>query len=95
MSAISNGICSTIFVPTQKTSASHGHERMCNEQTNVQEIMAMALPQRAKLIDEIHRLEGLMAYAEGHGEWERLEELRARLKAVIDQMPRIEEERRP
>ena len=28
----------------------------------------MALPQRDKLIDEIHRLEGLMAYAEAHGE---------------------------
>ena len=47
----------------------------------------MALPQRDKLIDEIHRLEGLMAYAESHGEWERLEELKARLKAAIDRMP--------
>lgn len=28
----------------------------------------MALPQRDKLIDEIHRLEGLMTYAEAHGE---------------------------
>lgn len=47
----------------------------------------MALPQRDKLIDEIHRLEGLMAYAESHGEWERLDELKARLKAAIDRMP--------
>ena len=47
----------------------------------------MALPQRDKLIDEIHRLEGLMAYAESLGEWERLEELKARLKAAIDRMP--------
>jgi|GEM_PF-3840201 hypothetical protein len=46
----------------------------------------MALPQRDKLIDEIHRLEGLMAYAEAHGEWERLEELKAKLKVLIDRM---------
>ena len=45
----------------------------------------MALPQRDKLIDEIHRLEGLMAYAESHGEWERLEELKARLRAEAEQ----------
>jgi len=46
----------------------------------------MALPQRDKLIDEIHRLEGLMVYAEAHGEWERLEELKAKLKVLIDRM---------
>ena len=46
----------------------------------------MALPQRDKLIDEILRLEGLMAYAEAHGEWERLEELKAKLKVLIDRM---------
>ena len=51
------------------------------------EFQLLFLPQRDKLIDEIHRLEGLMAYAESHGEWERLEELKARLKAAIDRMP--------
>ena len=34
----------------------------------------MALPQRDKLI------------AEAHGEWERLEELKAKLKVLIDRM---------
>lgn len=46
----------------------------------------MALPQRDKIIDEIHRLEGLMAYAETHGEWESLDDLKAKLKALLDRM---------
>ena len=46
----------------------------------------MALPQRDGLIDEIHQMEGVIAYAEAHGEWERLEELKAKLKALLDQM---------
>ncbi|MBR1920430.1 MAG: hypothetical protein IJ829_00340 [Kiritimatiellae bacterium] len=47
----------------------------------------MAMPQRDEQIDDIHRLEGLMAHAEANGEWERLEELKAKLRAVIDKMP--------
>ena len=47
----------------------------------------MAMQQRDKLIEEIHRIEGLMAYAEAHELWEQLEELKTRLKAVIDRLP--------
>ena len=46
----------------------------------------MAMQRRDKLIEEIHRIKGLVAYAEAHEEWERLEELKARLKAVIDRL---------
>ena len=46
----------------------------------------MAMPQRDDNIEQIRRLEGLIAYAEAHGEWERLEELKAKLKALLDQM---------
>lgn len=42
----------------------------------------MAMQQRDKLIEEIRRIEGLMAYAEAHEEWEQLEELKARLDQV-------------
>ena len=43
----------------------------------------MALPQRDKYIEELKRIEGLMAYAEAHGDREQLEELKARLDRVI------------
>ena len=43
----------------------------------------MAMQQRDKSIEEIRRIEGLMAYAEAHGEREQLEELKARLDRVI------------
>ena len=32
----------------------------------------MAMPQRDDNIEQIRRLEGLIAYAEAHGEWDRL-----------------------
>ena len=47
----------------------------------------MAMQQRDKLIEEIRRIEGLMAYAEAHEEWEQLEELKARLDRVIKRIP--------
>ena len=47
----------------------------------------MAMQQRDKLIEEIRRIEGLMAYAEAHEEWEQIDALKARLKAVIDRLP--------
>ena len=47
----------------------------------------MAMQQRDKLIEEIRRIEGLMAYAEADEEWEQLDELKAQLKAVIDRLP--------
>ena len=43
----------------------------------------MALQQRDKYIEELKRIEGLIAYAEAHGEREQLEELYARLDRVI------------
>ncbi len=46
----------------------------------------MALPQRDGLIDEIHQMEGVMAYSEAHGEWEHLEELKAKRKVLIERM---------
>lgn len=32
----------------------------------------MAMPQQDNYIEQIHRLEGLMAYAEAHGDWDEL-----------------------
>lgn len=46
----------------------------------------MALPQRDNYIDQIHRLEGLMAYAKRHQEWEELERLKERLKNLLERM---------
>ena len=43
----------------------------------------MALQQRDKYIEELKMIEGLMAYAEAHGEWEQLEDLKERLDRVI------------
>ena len=43
----------------------------------------MALQQRDKYIAELKRIEGLMAYAEAHGEWEQLEDLKELLDRVI------------
>ena len=43
----------------------------------------MALQQRDKYIEELKRIEGLMAYAEAHGEWEQLEDLKELLDRVI------------
>ena len=44
----------------------------------------MALPQRDNYIDAIRRLEGLIAYAEAHGEWEELERLKERLRRLLE-----------
>ena len=46
----------------------------------------MALPQRDNYIEQIQRLEGLMAYAEEHQDWEELERLKDRLKKLLDRM---------
>ena len=46
----------------------------------------MALPQRDNYIDQIQRLEGLMAYAEAHQDWDELERLKERLKKLLDRM---------
>ena len=44
----------------------------------------MALPQRDNYIDAIRRLEGLIAYAEAHGEWDELERLKERLRRLLE-----------
>lgn len=46
----------------------------------------MALPQRDNYIDQILRLEGLMAYAEQQQDWDELERLKERLKKLLDRM---------
>jgi len=46
----------------------------------------MALPQRDNYIDQIQRLEGLMAYAEQQQDWGELERLKERLKKLLDRM---------
>ena len=46
----------------------------------------MALPQQDDYIEQIHRLEGLMAYAEQQKDWDELDRLKARLKKLLEQM---------
>ena len=46
----------------------------------------MAMPQQDDYIEQLHRLEGLMAYAEQQKDWDELELLKARLKKLLDQM---------
>ncbi len=46
----------------------------------------MAMPQQDDYIEQIHRLEGLMAYAEQQRDWDELERLKARLKRLLEQM---------
>ena len=40
----------------------------------------MAMPQQDDYIEQIHRLEGLMAYAEQQKDWDELERLKGRLR---------------
>ena len=46
----------------------------------------MAMPQQDDHIEQIHRLEGLIAYAEQQKDWDELERLKARLKKLLEQM---------
>lgn len=46
----------------------------------------MAMPQQDNYIEEIHLLEGLMAYAEQQKDWDELERLKARLKKLLEHM---------
>ena len=46
----------------------------------------MAMPQQDDYIERVHRLEGLMAYAEAHQDWDELERLKERLKKLLDKM---------
>ena len=46
----------------------------------------MAMPQQDNYIELIHRLEGLMAYAEAHGDREELERLKKRLRRLVEKV---------
>ena len=46
----------------------------------------MAMPQQNNYIEQIHRIEGLMAYAEQQKDWDELERLKERLKELLEQM---------
>ena len=46
----------------------------------------MSMPQQDDYIEQIHRLEGLMAYAEQQKDWDELERLKERLKKLLEQM---------
>ena len=46
----------------------------------------MAMPQRDNTIEQIHRLEGLISYAEEQKDWDEVERLKERLKRLLDKM---------
>lgn len=46
----------------------------------------MAMPKRDNNIDQIHRLEGLIAYAEEQKDWDGLERLKERLRKLVERV---------
>ena len=46
----------------------------------------MAMPQRDNYIEQIRRLEGLIAYAEEQQDWEELELLKEQLRRLMEKM---------
>ena len=44
------------------------------------------MPQRDNYVEQIHRLKGLMAYAEAHSDWEELERLKERLRRLVEKV---------
>lgn len=46
----------------------------------------MAMPQRDNYIEQIRRLEGLIAYAEEQQDWEELERLKEQLRRLMEKM---------
>ncbi len=46
----------------------------------------MAMPQRDNYIEQIRRLEGLIAYAEEQQDWEDLERLKEQLRKLMEKM---------
>jgi len=46
----------------------------------------MAMPQRDNYIEQIRRLEGLIAYAEQQQDWEELERLKEQLSKLMEEM---------
>ena len=46
----------------------------------------MAMPQRDNYIEQIRRLEGLIAYAEEQQDWEELERLKEQLSKLMEEV---------
>ena len=46
----------------------------------------MAMPQRDNNIDQIHRLEGLIAYAEEQKDWDEVERLKEQLRRLLERV---------
>lgn len=46
----------------------------------------MALPQKDNTIEQIHRLEGLIAYAEEKKDWDEVERLKEQLSRLLERM---------
>ena len=46
----------------------------------------MAMPQRDNYIEQIHRLEGLLAFAEQQEEWDEVERLKEQLRRLLELM---------
>jgi len=46
----------------------------------------MAMPQRDNYIEQIRRLEGLIAHAEEQQDWEELERLKEQLRKLMEKM---------
>lgn len=46
----------------------------------------MAMPQQDDYIEQIHRLEGQMAYDEERQDWEKLERLKERLRRLLERV---------
>jgi len=44
------------------------------------------MPQRDNSIEQIHRLEGLIAYAEDQQDWNELERLNEQLRRLLERM---------
>ncbi len=46
----------------------------------------MAMPQRDNYIEQIHRLEGLIAFAEQQEDWDEVERLKEQLRRLLELM---------
>ena len=46
----------------------------------------MAMPQRDNYIEQIHRLEGLIAFAEEQKDWDEVERLKEQLRRLLERM---------
>ena len=46
----------------------------------------MAMPQQDNNIEQIHRLEGLIAYAEEQNDWDEVERLKEQLRRLLERV---------